>query len=324
MKSSRSIHSSRPNGTGARPGGRVLRVVRDLHLLDLALGVVLDDDLERVEHAEPPRRRPVEHVPDRVLELAELDDAVGLGDPDHRREVADALGREAAPAQAGDRRHPRVVPAADVALLDEPEQEPLGQHGVGEVEPRELVLARPRRHRQVLDQPVVERPVGLELERADRVGDALDRVRLAVREVVGRVDAPGVAGPRMRRVHDPVQDRVAQVDVGRGHVDLRARRTRAPSGNSPARMRANRSRFSSTGRSRHGRVAAGLGERAAVLADLVGRQVVDVRVAGADEVDRPVVELLEVVGRVVQVLAPVEAEPADVAPRWRRCTPAPP
>ena len=59
-------------------------------------------------------------------------------------------------------------------------------------------------------------------------------------------------------------------------------------------------------------VAAGLGQRAAVLADLVGGQVVDVGLAGPDEVHRPVVELLEVVGRVVEVLAPVEAEPADV------------
>ena len=49
-----------------------------------------------------------------------------------------------------------------------------------------------------------------------------------------------------------------------------------------------------------------------MLADLVGRQVVDVRLAGLDQVDGPRVELLEVVGREVEVLAPVEAEPADV------------
>ena len=49
-----------------------------------------------------------------------------------------------------------------------------------------------------------------------------------------------------------------------------------------------------------------------MLADLVGRQVVDVGLAGPDQVDRPVVELLEVVRREVEVLAPVEAEPAHV------------
>ncbi len=139
---------------------------------------------------------------------------------------------------------------------------------------------------QVLDEPVVERPVSLELERADRVGDALDRVGLAVREVVGRVDAPGVAGARVRGVDDPVEDRVAQVDVRRGHVDPGAQHAR-PVGelalphpleevevllDRPVAPRA---------------VPAGLGERAAVLADLVGGEVVDVGLAGPDQVDGP-------------------------------------
>ena len=242
----------------------------------------------------------------------ELDHAVGLGDTDHLREVADPLGREAAPAQARDRRHARVVPAANAPLVDEPEQEALGQHRVGEVEPGELVLLRSRRHRQVLDQPVVERPVGLELERADRVGHALDRVRLAVGEVVGRVDAPRVARPRMRGVKDPVQHGVAHVDVRRRHVDPRAQHARAvgklagPHPGEQVEALVDRAIAPRP-------VAARLGQRAAVLADLVGGQVVDVRVAVADQMDAPVVELLEVVRGVVEVLAPVEPEPADVA-----------
>ena len=153
---------------------------------------------------------------------ADLDDAVRLRHADRRRELADPLGRVAAPAHAGDGRHPRVVPALDVAVRDELAQDALRHHGVGQVEPRELVLVRARRHRQVLDEPVVERPVDLEFERADRVGHALDRVRLAVREVVGRVDAPRVAGARMLGVDDPVEHRVAQVDVRRSHVDAGA------------------------------------------------------------------------------------------------------
>ena len=161
----------------------------------------------------------------------------------------------------------------------------------------------------------------LELERADRVRDALDGVRLAVREVVRRVDAPRVARPRMRGVHDAVEHGVAQVDVRRGHVDPRAQDAR-PVGelagahpleqvealvDRPVAARA---------------VPARLGQRAAVLPDLVGRQVVDVGLAVPDQLDSPLVELLEVVRREVEVLAPVEPEPADVAPRWRRCTPA--
>ena len=95
-------------------------------------------------------------------------------------------------------------------------------------------------------------------------------------------------------------------------MSILARSTREPSGNSPSFMRVNRSRFSSTERSRYGRVLAGLGQRAAVLADLVGREVVDVGLAVLDQLEGPLVKLVEVVGGVAQPL-PLEAEPADVA-----------
>jgi hypothetical protein len=49
-----------------------------------------------------------------------------------------------------------------------------------------------------------------------------------------------------------------------------------------------------------------------VLPDLIGREIVHIGLAGADQVPGPVVELLEVVGGEVEVLAPVEAEPAHV------------
>ncbi len=140
---------------------------------------------------------------------------------------------------------------------------------------------------------------------------ALDRVRLPVREVVGRVDAPGVAGPRMGGVHDPVEDRVAHVHVRRGHVDPRPEDARAVGELAGAHPREEVEVLLDRPPP-PGAVRAGLGERPAVLADLVGGLVVHVGLPGPDQVDRPVVQLLEVVGRVVEVLAPVEAEPADV------------
>ena len=104
-------------GTVRVPAAGVLRVVDGLHLLDLALGVVLDHELERAEHREAARRRPVEDVPDLVLEHLDLDGGLALAaDADDVEEVAQALGREAAPAQRRDGRHARVVPAAHVAL----------------------------------------------------------------------------------------------------------------------------------------------------------------------------------------------------------------
>ena len=135
--------------------------------------------------------------------------------------------RHAAAAKPGQRRHARVVPARHVAAAHQLGQHALGQHRVAEIEPRELVLTRMRRHRQIVEEPVVERPVVLELQRADRMRDALDRVRLAVRVIVARIDRPLRAGARVARMQDAVEHRVAQVDVARRHVDLGAQHARA-------------------------------------------------------------------------------------------------
>ena len=95
-------------------------------------------------------------------------------------------------------------------------------------------------------------------------------------------------------------------------MSILARSTWAPSANSPARMRANRSRLSSTGRSRIRAFPAGLGQRAAVLADLLGAEAVDVGLAGLDQVHGVVVERLEIVRRVARLAVPLEAQPAHV------------
>ena len=205
-----------------RAGRRIVRMVDGLELLDLPFRIILDHDLERPQHRHAPLRRPVEHLADAELEHADIDDAVGLGDADALDEFADRRRRHAAPLQPGDGRHARIVPAGDVAVAHEFGQHPLRQQRVGEIEPREFVLMRLRRHRQLVEQPVIERPVVLEFQRADRMRDALDRVRLPVGVVVARIDRPFVAGARMGGVQDAIEHGVAQIDVARGHVDLGA------------------------------------------------------------------------------------------------------
>ena len=164
----------------------------------------------------------------------------------------------------------------------------------------------------MLDQPVVKRPVVLEFEGAQGMRDALDRVRLAVREIIGRVDAPCRAGARVRGMQDAVEHRVAQIDVARGHVDLGAQHPGAV--RELARAHA-AEQVEVLGRAAVavGAVAAGLGQGAARGAHLLGRLVVDIGVAGADQVLGPAVELLEIIRGVVEVPAPIEAEPAHVA-----------
>ena len=225
---------------------------------------------------------------------------------------AQRFRRHAAALQARKRRHARIVPAVDMAVAHEFGQHALGQHRVGQVEPREFVLMRLRRHRQVVEEPVVERTVILELQRADRMGDVLDGVGLAMGEVVARVDVPGRAGARMRRVQDAVQHRIAQVDVARRHVDLGAQHARAVRKFAGAHAAEQIEVFLHRAVAERA-VLARLGQRAAAGAHLVLRLVVDIGLAGADQMFRPAVELLEIIRGVIEMFAPVEAEPAHIA-----------
>ncbi len=151
-----------------------------------------------------------------------------------------------------------------------------------------------------------------ELQRAHGVGDALDRIRLPVRVVVHRINAPLRAGAVVLGVQNAIHHRVAHVQVGRGHVDLRPQHPRAIGKFAGAHAleqievlldRAVTIRA----------VLAGLGQRAAVFADLVGGEIVHVRLARLDELERPLVELIEIVGRIAE-LVPVVAQPAHVRP----------
>ena len=94
-------------------------------------------------------------------------------------------------------------------------------------------------------------------------------------------------------------------------MSILARSTCAPSGNSPARIRRSRSRFSSTERSRIRAGRAGHRDRAAALADLLLALRIDVRLARLDQRLGDLVQPLEVVAGEA-LLVPLEAEPADV------------
>ena len=78
-----------------------------------------------------------------VVRGAQEDEVFALGDPNPIAEVANGFGCVAAPPHPDDGRHPRVVPAAHVALVDELQEDALGQDGMGEAEASEFVLAGP-------------------------------------------------------------------------------------------------------------------------------------------------------------------------------------
>ena len=166
----------------------------------------------------------VELTADERLQQLDRVPAVGSGNADEVAERSDGFGAgsrgDAAPRSVGMRgsSHPSTTPSATSVASRR-----FDVIGVGELEAGELGLAwLVAGQRQVLEVPVVQRPVAVELERAQRVGDALDRIALAVRPVVRRVDDPLVAGAPVVAAADAVHHRIAQLHVLVLHVDLGA------------------------------------------------------------------------------------------------------
>ena len=293
-----------------RTGRWIFGVVDALEVFHLPFGVVRHGHLDGVQDGHAALGHLVEILAHAVLHLAEVDYVVAFGDAHHFGEGAYRSRRVSLAAQGADRRHTRVVPAHDGALLHEFQQFAFRHHRVGQVQPRELVLVR-RPDAERLDEPVVERTVDVEFERADRVGDVLDRVALPVGVVVHRVDAPLVARAVVAGMDDAVHDRVAEEHVGMRHVDLGAQHLLAVG--ELARLHAFEQvevllRRTVAPR----RLFARLGDRAAAFADLLLRLVVDIGQPFADQLLGPFVELVEIVRRIA-FERPVEAQPADVA-----------
>ena len=162
----------------------------------------------------------------------------------------------------------------------------------------------------MFEAPVVERSVILELERAQRVGHTLDRVRLAVRPVVGRVEDPLVARALMRHTADPIEDRVSHGHHRMRHVDLGAQDLVAVTERAVAHL-VEQAEVLLRRTATEGAVLPGFAEATALGRDGLGVLVVDVGEALLDQRLGPLVELAEVVGGVEH--APrLEAEPREI------------
>ncbi len=144
------------------------------------------------------------------------------------------------------------------------------------------------------------------------MGDVLDGIRLAMGEVIARINAPGCAGARMARVQNAIEHRIAQIDVAGGHIDLGPQHPR-PVREFARPHAAEEIEVFLGGSIAPGTIASRLGQGAAGDAHLLLRLVVDISLAGADQVLGPLVELFEIVGRMIEMCSPVEAEPAHVA-----------
>jgi len=110
----------------------------------------------------------------------------------------------------------------------------------------------------------------------------------------------------------PIEHRIAQINITGTHVDLGAQDARAVLKFAGAHAPKQIEIFVHRTLAKRA-VGAGLGQRAAGGAHLFVALIVDIGIAGADQVFGPVVELREIVRRMIEILAPIEAQPAHVA-----------
>ena len=137
---------------------------------------------------------------------------------------------------------------------------------------------------QLVKDPVVEGPIVFKLHGADGMGDSFDGIGEAMGEVVHGIDAPLVPCPVMGHAANAVEGGIAQVQVGRGHVDfgpehpgtvLKLTRSHALK-----QIQVLLHRTVAIGA-----LTAGLGQGASVLPDLLGVQVADIGLALFDQLD---------------------------------------
>ena len=187
-------------------------MVRHHHHFAFALRIVLDNQFHRIDHRHRARGVFVQIFTNAGLQRRHLDGIVLLGHADALAELTDGFGGVAATTQTGDGRHTRVVPALNVLVGDQQVQLTLGHHGVFEIQAREFVLTRMHRDADVVQHPIVQAAVVLELQGTQRVGNAFQRIADAVGEVVHRVDAPLVASLVVFSKFNAVQHRIAHHD----------------------------------------------------------------------------------------------------------------
>ena len=177
-----------------------------------------------------------------------------------------------------------------------------------------FVLGRTKYRHNALERPVVERALVVKLERADRVGDIFERVFDRVREGVHRIDAPLIARGLVFSKTDAIDRRIAQVDVGRSHIDLGAQHHGAFRMLTVAHFAEDAQVFLWAAVAIR-RVLARFEKRAAIGAHFVGALFIDVGVTGLDQMFGKLVHPIEIIGRVIEIvfraMLPVKAHPTD-------------
>ena len=160
---------------------------------------------------------------------------------------------------------------------------------------------------QEVDELVVQRTVWHKLQSTNRVSNALEEVALSVSEVVHGVSVPLCSGAVVWCMDDAIDDRIAEVHVRVGHVELGAQHHTALNSLRSVHL-VKQFEVLLNWTVAVGRVGSGSSRSALLLCNLLSSLLIDVCVSVLDHPDGKLPQLVEVVGSVVYV-APLESEP---------------
>jgi len=287
-------------------------MTRGAQRFNLLFGVIRQHQLERMQNTHAARRVLIQVIANSVFEHGHVDNAIGARRSHHVAESPDGGGRKAPTTHTGYGGHPRIVPAGHYVLIHELFQLAFAGHRITGVESAKLVLPRAALDRQILNKPIIKRAVVLKLQGTDRVRDALDGILLAVGEIVGRIDHPVIAGLVMWHLADAIENRVTQVHIGRCHINLGSQHP-ATLIELPGLHPGQQIKILGYITVPVGAIAARFCQGTAILPRLFGRQIIDISPALLHEVNRPIVQLLEITGGKANIPIPLITQPPNIS-----------
>ncbi len=129
------------------------------------------------------------------------------------------LRRIPSSAQAAQCRHPGIIPTAYLTVADKVKELSLAHYSICEVQPVEFNLpGSVVRGLQLIDEPVVQWPVNLKFEGAERVCDTFKIITLAMGKIIHRVYIPFIACTVMLSFNYPVNYGITHMHIGGSHV----------------------------------------------------------------------------------------------------------
>ena len=166
-----------------------------------------------------------------VFQNSHVNVIFGLRNANSLAKEPQGSGGVAPAADSAESWHSGVVPAADVSLVHQLDKLAFAEHRVLQIESGEFDLGgsficgagQETTLQELVDHPIVERPMVGELEGAERVRYLLNGITDGVGEIVHGIDAPLVARHGVRGSLNAIESRVPQVQVRTTHIDLRAK-----------------------------------------------------------------------------------------------------